>query len=409
MSSQPHVLLPTDPASLVTLFLYMVAELSALQQIVNSLTGLDGLPVVIVQVIVTTIYTSIGGFKVSFITDTVQGIMVVLLIVVGSIAIGATTSVDRSLIPSSNLTKPSLLGWQLIYILPIAITTNDFLLSSLWLRTFASKTDRDLRLGVSLAVLAVAIILTFVGSSGLLAVWSGAVTDPATEGSIAFFLLLAKLPGWVVGFILIMVVTLSTAAFDSFQSAMVSTGSNDLFRNRLNFWIVRFAVVLVIIPVVVVALKSPSVLRIFLISDMLSATFIPVLVIGLSERTWWWKGFDVVVGGLGGILTVFLFGLVYYKGDAHAAGGLILLENGLLVEDWSVFGAFVAAPVGALLWGFVACAGRIVVQVALARVRGQRSTALERPVKGSPIEGVGGEEGGLSRGRDDWNLKRKFF
>ena len=42
---------------LVTLFLYMVAELSALQQIVNALTGLNGLSAVIVECAVTTIYT----------------------------------------------------------------------------------------------------------------------------------------------------------------------------------------------------------------------------------------------------------------------------------------------------------------------------------------------------------------
>lgn len=35
----------------------MVAELSALQQIINALTGLNGLPSVIVQCAVTTIYT----------------------------------------------------------------------------------------------------------------------------------------------------------------------------------------------------------------------------------------------------------------------------------------------------------------------------------------------------------------
>ena len=39
------------------MFLYMVAELSALQQIISALTGLNGLPVVIVQCAVTTIYT----------------------------------------------------------------------------------------------------------------------------------------------------------------------------------------------------------------------------------------------------------------------------------------------------------------------------------------------------------------
>lgn len=43
--------------TLITMFLYMVAELSALQQIVTLLTGLNGLPVVIVECAITTIYT----------------------------------------------------------------------------------------------------------------------------------------------------------------------------------------------------------------------------------------------------------------------------------------------------------------------------------------------------------------
>ena len=43
--------------TLVTLFLYMVSELSAIGQVINALTGLDGLPVVIVECAVTTVYT----------------------------------------------------------------------------------------------------------------------------------------------------------------------------------------------------------------------------------------------------------------------------------------------------------------------------------------------------------------
>ena len=43
--------------TLLTLFLYMVAELSAIGQVVNALTGLNGLPVMIVQCAITTIYT----------------------------------------------------------------------------------------------------------------------------------------------------------------------------------------------------------------------------------------------------------------------------------------------------------------------------------------------------------------
>ena len=43
--------------TLATLFLYMIAELSALGQVITALTGMDGLPTIIVEVAVTTIYT----------------------------------------------------------------------------------------------------------------------------------------------------------------------------------------------------------------------------------------------------------------------------------------------------------------------------------------------------------------
>ncbi|OAG38117.1 hypothetical protein AYO21_07707 [Fonsecaea monophora] len=365
--------------TLITIFLYMVAELSALQQIINALTGLNGLPVVIVECVVTTIYTSLGGFKVSFITDNIQGAMVVALIIIGCITVGVETHVQKDLMDKSGYLDASLLGWQLMYILPVAILTNDFFLSGFWMRTFAAKTDKDLWVGVSIATVAVAIILTLCGVSGLLAGWSGALGDPPEESSIAFFLLLEQLPAWVVGFVIVMTVALSTAAFDSFQSAMVSTGSNDIFRNKLNLWVLRATVVVIIVPVVVVALKSPSVLQIYLISDLISASSIPVLVIGLSDRCYAWRGFEVVVGGLGGIMTVFLFGLVFYKGDVSSAGALLLLEAGLYADDWSAFGAFVAAPVGGLLWALGAFVLRLSVQWCIAKIRGTRFDALDKP------------------------------
>ncbi|KAE8835428.1 hypothetical protein HRS9122_07698 [Pyrenophora teres f. teres] len=297
--------------TLITMFLYMVAELSALQQIISLLTGLNGLPVVIVECAVTTIYTSLGGFKVSFVTDNIQGIMVIGLIIMGVIAVGVETKIDRSLIDKSGYLEPSLLGWQLIYILPVAIMTNDFFLSGFWM---------------------------------------------------------------------LMTISLSAAAFDSFQSAMISTGSNDFFRNKLNIWIIRACVVALIFPVVVVALRSPDILQIFLISDLVSAAVVPCLVIGLSDKFYWYRGFDFVVGGLGGVFTIFLFGLVYYDGDVTKAGKLLLLEGGLYGNDWSAFGAFVAAPFGGLLWAFGACALRISFLWVRARVQGTRFDAFDHPI-----------------------------
>ncbi|TEA20238.1 hypothetical protein C8034_v003915 [Colletotrichum sidae] len=368
--------------TLVTLFLYMVAELSAIGQVVNTLTSLDGLPVMIVQCIITTIYTSLGGFRISFITDNLQGAMVVCLIIIVAVTMGVKAEIDTSLIETSGYLKPTLLGWQLLYILPICILTNDFFLSGFWLRTFASKTDKDLRIGVSVAVVIILCILTMVGVTGCVAVWSGALPldGVAESGSVAFFLLLNQLPAWVVGIVLVMVCTLSTAAFDTLQSAMVSSASNDLFRNRLNIWWIRAGVVVIIIPTVIIALKAPSILQIYLISDLVSASVIPVLVFGLADRFYWWRGFEVVVGGLGGLLTVFIFGIIYYDGDTQKAGNLLIISEGLYANDWSVFGAFVAAPVGSFLWGFAGLGCRLAFQYAMAKKNGRRFDALDRPV-----------------------------
>jgi Na+/proline symporter len=241
-----------------------------------------------------------------------------------------------------------------------------------------------------------------VGSTGLIATWSGAFdpNNPDQDGSVAFFYLLEQLPTWTIGIVLVMVVSLSTAAFDSFQSAMVSTASNDIFRNKLNIWWVRGGVVLIIFPVVVLALKAPSILQIYLISDLVSASVIPVLVLGLSDYFYFWRGFEVVVGGLGGVLTVFIFGTIYY-GNALEGAQLILLEQGLYGNDWSAFGAFVSAPVGGILWGFGALAVRLSYQYIEAKVKGKRFDALDRPAYlDTQVEGAA-EYNGIDDIRND--------
>ncbi|KAL1901206.1 hypothetical protein Cpir12675_000572 [Ceratocystis pirilliformis] len=366
--------------TLFTLFLYMISELSAIGQVINTLTGLKGISAVIVECVVTTIYTSLGGFRISFFTDTIQGVMILCLVFMATISIGTTADIDRSLIDSSGLLDSSLLGWQLLYILPVCVITNNFFLSSYWLRTFASKSDKDLWLGAGIASVVVTCVLVLVGMTGIIAVWAGLYTDDVdADPSAAFFLLLEQLPTWVIGVVLVLSVAMSTAALDSLQSAMVSSASNDFFRNKLNIWYIRAMVVLVMIPIVVVALKTPSVLQIYLISDLLSSAVVPILVLGLFRRFFFLRGFDIVVGGLGGILTVFIFGCIYY-GNSQQGADLLLIEQGLTSGDWGVFGAFVAAPFGGIAWGFMAAGLRMGINYILAKRNGTRFTDLDRPV-----------------------------
>lgn len=129
--------------------------------------------------------------------------------------------------------------------------------------------------------------------------------------------------------------------------------------------------------------SSRDILQVYLISDLVSASSIPVLVIGLSDACYWWRGFEVVVGGLGGLFTVFIFGTIYY-GNAHEGAYLLLLEKGLYASDWGAFGAFVAAPVGGLLWAAGAFAFRIGFQWIQAKGKGHRFDSFDRPPPPSP-------------------------
>lgn len=262
--------------SLLTVFLFMVGDVAALKFAISSISNINFVYVIIVEAIVTTVYTSIGGFHISFITDSLQVTVVFVLLIVVSCAMGKYIEIDTTKIAPSGLLRANKLGWQLVYILTLAIFTNDFFMSGFWLRTFAAKTNKDLLIGCSIACAILTVFTVIVGLSGLIAVWAGliGVADQENSGA-AFFIVLSQLPKALVGLTLIFVATLSTCTFDSLQSAMVSSISNDLFRNRISVTYSRVMVVLVIIPVVVLGLVAEDILKIYLFVTSYRAVLCP--------------------------------------------------------------------------------------------------------------------------------------
>lgn len=364
----------------LTMFLFMIGELSAVRGAIETLTGLNALGAVIVECVVTTIYTSYGGFRVSFITDNFQGALVILLVIICAAGMGSYIEIDKSAVGPSGLLKANLLGWQLVWILPVAIFTNDCFMAGFWLRTFASKTDKDLWIGCSIAAFVTFVICTLVGTTGFLGVWSGDLTVGDENGYNAFFILLAKMPAWLSAFVLIFVICLSTCTFDSMQSAMTSTISNDVFRNKLKMIWVRILVVIIMVPSIVLAVKvADDILQIYLIADLVSAAIIPSVFLGLSDRGFWYlRGIDVMVGGLGSLLGVFVFGTVYY-GSAKEGGKLMLIWNGLYnPEDWGPFGAFTVTFCGGMIFALLFAGVRIGGLFIYSKITNSEFTALER-------------------------------
>lgn len=370
----------------LTMFLFMIGELSAINSAIEYLTGLNGLGAVIVECVVTTIYTSAGGFRVSFITDNFQGALVILLVIICGAGMGSYIEIDTSKIGPSGLLEANKLGWQLVFILPVAIITNDCFLSGFWLRTFASRSNKDLWIGTSIATFVTFAMCTLVGTTGFLAVWAGYITVEDANGSYAFFIMLSHMPNWILGFVIVFTICLSTCTFDSLQSALVSTISNDVFRNKLKMIYVRAMVVLVMVPTVVLAIKvADDILQIYLIADLVSAAVIPAIFLGLSDHYFWYlRGIDVMVGGIGALVGVFVFGTIYY-GNADEGAKLLLIWNGLYnPNDWGAFGAFAVALGLGLVLTFMSAGLRITVFYLLAKVTGKQFTALDREVYEEP-------------------------
>jgi Na+/proline symporter len=353
---------------------FMITELNTYGSVVSLLGGVDPTIAAVVIALITFLYTAYGGFRASLYTDNVNAAVIIIFVIIAAGAIGGEVTITKERIDASGILTPTALGGQLWYILTIAIVFSQMFNQGFWQRAFAAKNNRALWGSVCIASVPLFAIVFFIGLCGPIAQWSG-LFDGVTatdDGSSTFFYLLATLPTWVSGFIIVLAGLLSSSAYDTFQSAQITTIYNDVFLGRINIWWCRIALLCLNIPAVVLAVKNIDILQVFLIADLGAAAVLPAALLGLVPQFHFLNGLDVFIGSCGGFFTIFLFGLVYYHGDVHAAGDLLGLSQGLYISgsDYSVFGAFVAGPLGAIGWSFATCGARVGCTWLYCRIRG---------------------------------------
>ncbi|CAG8492398.1 13357_t:CDS:2 [Ambispora gerdemannii] len=366
--------------SMTYMFCYMISELSSIGLVLMALTTVDKLAPIIILAATTTLYTAYGGFRASLLTDNVQGVCIMILMLIGTIGFSTNIKIDRSAIERSGLLRSNKLSWELLYILAVAIAFANFFHQGYWQRVFSSKNDRELRVSTIYGGIMLFIILFLVGFTGIIAVWANLCCSDDLPGASAFFYLIAILPDWVVGIVIVLSVALSCSAYDTLQSAMVSTMSNDLFANRLPLVYIRILTVVLNVPIVVLALRNVDVLRIFLIGDLIAAAAMPPVLLGLVDDLYFINGFDALQGSIGGLLSIFIFGTIYF-GNAYDGINLIQLPNSFYAEDYSVLGAFLVAPIGGIVLTFVSFAARMGALYVWAKYTKTEFVFPSRPVE----------------------------
>ncbi|AGY91550.1 hypothetical protein SPICUR_02695 [Spiribacter curvatus] len=284
--------------SVLYMLCFLAAELTAVGAITELLSDVDGRYAIIAVAVTTLVYTAAGGLRASLITDRWQAALLIALIAtvgMAALVFAPTPAVGRdSNLPATPLGSALSVALTLI----IAVTAANLFHQGYWQRVWAASDDRALHRGALVGGLSTVVVVAILGTAGVLAAARGL---PLGTPPIPFFALIGDAPGWLTLPALILGITLVASSVDTLQNALVSLGVTE--SGQIGLRGARWLSALLMVPVVIVALQQVSVLRLFLIADLLCATAVIPLLSGLSDRV---PPRAAITGALAGLIGAVL-------------------------------------------------------------------------------------------------------
>ncbi|MEO1621423.1 MAG: Na+/proline symporter, partial [Cyanobacteria bacterium J06632_3] len=259
----------TVAVMLLYMFVYLAAELTAIAQ---TLKLVANIPLIVTSLIVITavfIYTTYGGLKVTILTDALQFMLIVPLLLVCFMAtIVLLGGFGPAFAPvAENL--PELLslgnigGLRFGATLIIAIIAAELFNQGNWQRVYACKTDETVRRSFLGSALVILPLLFLSGLLGLVA--AGANLGGAT----GLFDLLKSLaiPNWLTGAVVLLAIALVMSSLDTLLNGISAVFTVDLLQisnqPKQVLFISRILTILVGLPAVIIAAQGYSVLYLF--------------------------------------------------------------------------------------------------------------------------------------------------
>lgn len=286
--------------------------------------------IAVIGVALTTLaYTAWGGLRASLVTDRWQAFLLLgLLVIVGYVAIDDLPAMPAaSAMPAIPVTSALSVALTLV----IAVTAANLFHQGYWQRLWSARDAGALGRGALLGGAVTIIVVALVGGLGIMAAMSG---KDLGSPPIPFFALLSGTPAWLTIPALVLALTLVASSVDTLQNALASLAVTE--KQGLTLTQARWITVVLMIPVILVSLQGVSVLRLFLIADLLCATAVVPVLMGLWSRM---TTPAAVLGGLAGLMGAIIPGWI--------SGGSLL--TGLTVASFPGGVPTLGPFVGALL------------------------------------------------------------
>ncbi|MDN3558068.1 sodium:solute symporter [Halomonas maura] len=317
--------------SILYMACFLAAELTAIGAITGLLSAVPPALVIVGVALATLLYTALGGLRASLATDRWQAwLLLALLAVVGGVALVRLPALPPgAAMPAIPVGDALSVALTLV----IAVTAANLFHQGYWQRVWAARDARALGRGAWLGGAVTVLVVAVVGGLGILAAMSGLALG---EPPIPFFALLAGAPDWLALPALVLAVTLVASSVDTLQNGIASLVVAGSGRRGLSLPVARWVTVALMLPVVVIALQGLSVLRLFLIADLLCAAIVVPVLLGLWPRM---SAAAALAGGVAGLAGAVLPGWL-------ASGSLVA---GLLAASFPSGVPTLAPFLGALL------------------------------------------------------------
>ncbi len=327
--------------SVFYMFIFLAAEMTGVSLALSLVAGVP--PWVTAGVVggFVLVYTAYGGLVASIVTDAVQTLVLLPLLVVGFAgairALGGTDAVYAATAAESptllDPTNPAGVAFG-IYVL-FAVLGANMLHQGVWQRVWAAESTAAVRRSFAVAAVAVVPMVLLAGLFGVAAAGLGVVGD--TPGVAFFRVVNAAFPEWVTLVVVVLAALLVASSADTVLSAVASLVTADLARvldDPDDATLVRAARVLTVAVAagaMLVGARGYDVLTLFLLADLLgAATFVP-FVLGLYLPSLTERG--ALAGGLAGLAV----GLVYFPSVRGLLGGIAALPQPSFL--WAFVGA----------------------------------------------------------------------
>jgi SSS family solute:Na+ symporter len=356
----------------------IISEYTTMGAVFSSYVGTQqSWPIIVVVASLTLMYTVYGGLKVSIVTDQVQAISSLILVLVICIYVAVVFRKPLPIPPPSEgcdvggvpCLGATLVGWTTLFVYPVSLTAATLYSEVFWQRVWASENKKSLQRGAWMACAILIPVIFLFGFFGYLAMWSG-LAGPETDPNILMFMIFnAQLSAEestatttinnAMGVVaIVMAVLMNESAVDSLQNGLTATFSSHFLKAESIVW-TRLVVVLINIPYVIVAMLNYSVLELFLLGNMVSTCGMLPLALGIAS--WrnetakkWITENSFVFGIVGGIIGVTGYGIGMNWDASDVSGSFSTGAHYAWIGNgytWDYFMVALMAPVIAmLLW-----------------------------------------------------------